>query len=139
VQTARLIGLAGFVMGLLSGVALAQPGATPVVLNVDEDGVQRATVVLDSYLFDPHHLVVHVGTPVELELTSVTLITPHNFVLADPAAGMDVNQSVGAGDSAAVRFTPTKPGIYTFYCDKQLLFFPSHREEGMEGRLEVRE
>ena len=27
----------------------------------------------------------------------------------------------------------TKPGTYSFYCDKQLLFFPNHREEGMEG------
>jgi hypothetical protein len=31
-----------------------------------------------------------------------------------------------------------QPGIYLFYCDKKLLFLPSHREKGMEGRLEGR-
>jgi plastocyanin len=50
-----------------------------------------------------------------------------------------VDQDVGDGKSATVRFTPTHPGTFVFYCDKKLLFFKSHREKGMEGRLEVRE
>jgi heme/copper-type cytochrome/quinol oxidase subunit 2 len=93
---------------------------------------------LDSYSYSPNHLIVHAGKPVELTLTSETTITPHNFVLKEPAAGLTVEQDVGAGKSMTVRFTPAQPGTFVFYCDKKLLFFKSHREKGMEGRLEVR-
>ena len=112
---------------------------SPVVVQTDSDGVQRAVLTVDSHVYSPDHLVVHVGAPVELTLRSVTIVTPHNFVLRSPEAGLDVNQNIGAGETVTVQFTPTRPGIFTFYCDKKLLFFPSHREKGMEGRLEVRE
>ena len=36
-----------------------------------------------------------------------------------------------------VRFTPTKPGSYEFYCDKNPALFKSHRSLGMVGTLEV--
>ena len=39
----------------------------------------------------------------------------------------------------SVRFTPVRPGRLTFFCDKKLLFFKSHREKGMTGTIEVRE
>jgi plastocyanin len=110
----------------------------PAVLAPDQDGVQRATLILDSYSYAPSHLVVQAGHPVELTLTSVTTLTPHNFVLKEPGAGLQIEQEVGAGKTAVVRFTPSQPGLFTFYCDKKLLFFASHREKGMEGRLEVR-
>lgn len=126
-------------------VALAWPeeGAiadtpAPVLLEMGPDGVQRAEVILDSYSYTPNHLVVQAGRPVELHLVSVTLLTPHNFILKAPEAGLNVDQDVGAGKRLTVRFTPTQPGTYTFFCDKKLLFFPSHRERGMEGTLEVR-
>ncbi len=133
-------------LGLLLGVLCFLPGAVlaelveeRVVLKQDADGVQRGALVLDSYSYQPRHLVVRAGAAVELVLTSVTLLTPHNFVLRDLDAGLNVDQDVGAGDTVTVRFTPSKPGLYTFYCDKKLLFFASHREKGMEGLLEVRE
>jgi plastocyanin len=116
------------------GWALA---AEPVTLVVGEDGVQRGTVTLDDF-YHPSHLIVRAGKPVELLLKSLTTITPHNFLLKEPDAGLNVEEEVGAGKTVTVKFTPTKPGTYTFYCDKQLLFFKSHREKGMEGRLEVR-
>ena len=112
--------------------------AAPVVAEVGADGVQRATIILDSYSYTPNHLIVQTGKPVELTLTRATLITPHNFLLKEPDAGINIEEDVGHGEPTKVRFTPTKPGIYTFYCDRKLLFFKSHREEGMEGRLEVR-
>lgn len=124
-------------IGLVGGVGLVSAGE-PVELAVGEDGVQRGTIVLDSYSYSPSYLVVRAGQPVELTLTSVTSITPHNFVLSDPAAGLAVEQDVGAGKSLTIRFIPLQPGLFTFYCDKKLLFFKSHREKGMEGRLEVR-
>jgi len=51
---------------------------------------------------------------------------------------MVINEDIGAGDTVKVRFTPTKAGVFAFYCDKKLLFFKSHREKGMEGVLKVR-
>ena len=111
----------------------------PLIVELSEDGIQRAAITLDSYVFRPNQLVVKAGYPVEFVLTSETIITPHNFVLKEPTAGLQIDESVGAGDSVSVRFTPTQSGIFTFYCDKKLFFFPSHREEGMEGILEVRE
>lgn len=127
------------VLCLLPATLEAERGGEAVVLKMDPDGVQRGALVLDSYRYQPDHLIVQAGAPVELVLTSVTLLTPHNFVLRDLDAGLQVDQDVGAGDTVTVRFTPSKPGLYTFYCDKKLLFFPSHREKGMEGLLEVRE
>lgn len=127
------------VLCLLPGTLQAEGGAESVVLKRDPDGIQRGTLILDSYRYEPNHLVVGAGAPVELVLTSVTLLIPHNFVLRDLDAGLNVSEEVGAGDTATVRFLPSKPGLYTFYCDKKLLFFPSHREKGMEGLLEVRE
>ena len=112
--------------------------AHPVVAEVGADGVQRATIILDSYSYAPNHLIVQAGKPVELTLTRATLITPHNFLLKAPDAGIDIGEEVGHGEPTTVRFTPMTPGTFTFYCDRKLLFFKSHREEGMEGRLEVR-
>lgn len=106
----------------------------PVTLEPGVDGVQRATIILDSYSYSPDRLIAQAGKPVELTLTSVTTITPHNFIVKELA----VEQDIGAGKTVTVRFTPMQPGTFPFYCDKKLLFLPSHREKGMEGRLEVR-
>lgn len=106
----------------------------PVTMDAGADGVQRGTITLDSYAYNPDHIIVQAGKPVELTLTSVTTITPHNFIIKDLA----VEQDVGAGKTVTVRFTPMQPGTLPFYCDKKLLFLPSHRDKGMEGRLEVR-
>jgi Cupredoxin-like domain len=104
----------------------------------DPYGVQRAPLTLDSYSFRPEHLVVQARRAVELTLRNVATLVPHNFVLDDPRSGLAIHQDVGAGESAVVRFTPMVRGTFVFYCDKRLLFLPSHRERGMEGRLEVR-
>jgi plastocyanin len=95
-------------------------------------------MILDSYSYSPDHIVVQAGHPVEILLTSVTTFTPHNFVLKDEAAGLSLDGDVGAGKKMTLRFTPQQKGIFAFYCDKKLLFFASHREKGMEGKLEVR-
>ncbi len=114
------------------------PPGPPFVVLLGPDGVQRATVTLDSYSYVPGHLIVEAGKPVELTLTSVTTITPHNFIIKDPAGGMNVEQDVGAGKTVTVKFTPTQAGVFAIYCDKRLWPLPSHREKGMEGKLEVK-
>ena len=115
------------------------PQVPPLLVPVDQlDGIQRATIILDSYSYTPNHLIVQAGKPVELLLTSITTITPHNFLLKNEAAGLSIERDVSSGRTVTVQFTPKKSGVYTFYCDKKLLFFPSHQEKGMEGKLEVR-
>lgn len=121
-------------------VDAAEPSQSgpPMVIPVAEDGVQRATITLDSYSYTPNHLIVEAGKPVELALISVTTIIPHNFIINSPTGNLSVEQDVSAGKTVTIRFTPTQPGTFPIYCDKRLWPFPSHRDKGMEGTLEVR-
>ncbi len=103
---------------------------------VDVDGVQKADVLAGQYFFKPNHIIVKVNVPVELRVKKEPGIVPHDFVLKAPEAGIDVLESLSA-EPKSIKFTPTKPGKYPFYCDKKLIFSKSHREKGMEGTLEV--
>jgi plastocyanin domain-containing protein len=134
-------------MSVFAAVVLLQASVAPVhafqpapavLVPFDTDGVQRITIVADSYSYEPNHLQVEVGKPVELIFKSVTIITPHNFVLKEPASGLMIEEDIPSGKTAVVHFTPIQRGVFTFYCDKKLLFFKSHREKGMEGLLDVR-
>ena len=120
------------------GVSFTDDNEEVLVLQRDSDGVQRAFIVLDSYEYAPAHISVEAGAPIQFELENQSFLTPHNFIIDHPEAGIQQDVNVDAGDRVTIRFLAETPGTYTFYCDKQLLFFPSHREEGMEGRLEVR-
>jgi plastocyanin len=119
-----------------ASVTTAAGAAEPITLTVDADGVQRAAVVLDSYSYSPAHLIVAVGKPVELTLTKEGF-APHDFVIDDPASGLNIAQDVG-GEPVKLSFTPTKTGKFAIYCSKKAPFAKSHREKGMEGILEVR-
>ena len=132
-------------VGLLTSVGVtlvnaAEPSQSgpPMVIPVATDGVQRATVTLDSYSYSPNHMIVEAGKPVELTLTSVTTIIPHNFIIKNPTGNLSVEQDVSAGKTVTITFTPTQPGTFPIYCDKRLWPLPSHRDKGMEGKLEVR-
>lgn len=138
----RIIRTVGLLMAMVPSAAQAEESlelSPPFVVPIAADGVQRATVRLDSYSYAPSRLVVQAGKPVELTLTSVTLITPHNFILKDQSGALSVEQDVSAGKTVTITFTPTQPGKFSFYCDKRLWPLPSHREKGMEGELEVKE
>ena len=121
-------------------VQAAEPSQSgpPVVIPVAADGVQRATVTLDSYSYSPNHLIVEAGRPVELTLTSVTTMIPHNFIIKNQTGSLSVEQDISAGKTVTITFTPPQPGIFPIYCDKRLWPLPSHRDKGMEGKLEVR-
>ena len=107
-------------------------------VGADDQGIQRATIIMDSYSYSPNELSVQAGKPVELTLRNDATFIPHTFHLTDPASGLHVHAEVSAGESQTVSFTPNQRGTFTFYCEKKLLFFKSHRERGQEGRLEVR-
>jgi heme/copper-type cytochrome/quinol oxidase subunit 2 len=136
-RACRLMGVIGLLITLQVAVAqaadIAQP-ATPFVVSAGTDGVQRATITLDSYSYTPKHLIVEAGKPVELTLTSATTITPHNFIIKE----LSVEQDLSAGKTVTITFTPTQTGTFPIYCDKRLWPLPSHRDKGMEGTFEVR-
>lgn len=104
--------------------------------TIDSDGVQRVEIVGGGYFFNPNRIIVKVNVPVELKLRKESGIVPHNFAIKAPEAGIDIDISLGT-EPKVVKFVPTKPGIYPFYCSKKLLFFESHRDKGMKGELEV--
>lgn len=107
------------------------------IAEAGPDGVQRVELTAGSYFFKPEHIVVKAGVPVELAIRNESKIVPHNFVMKSPEAGMEFSEAL-SNSLTIVRFTPARPGKYTFYCDKKLLFFKSHRDRGMEGVIEVR-
>ena len=131
------LGLSLALIGVAFGGEPASMGP-PLTIPTDTDGVQRTTVILDSYSYQPSHLIVEKGKPVELTLKSVTTFTPHNFIIKDPGGSLSVEQDVSAGKIVVLKFTPMQPGIFPIYCDKRLWPLPSHRDKGMEGKLEVR-
>lgn len=135
-----LPGSLGLSLTLAAVTFAAEPASMgpPFKVPIDSDGVQRTTVILDSYSYQPAHLIVEKGKPVELTLKSVTTLIPHNFIIKDPAGSLSVEQDAGAGKTALLKFTPMQSGTFPIYCDKRLWPLPSHRDKGMEGKLEVR-
>ncbi len=103
---------------------------------LDNDGIQRLSVLAGGYFFRPSHIVVKANRPVELVVGKEPGLVPHTFVLRIPAEKIDFDEDLGT-EPRAIRFTIRRPGRYDFSCSKKLLFFESHREKGMEGVLEV--
>lgn len=108
----------------------------PYVAHVDENGYQVVEVEGGEYFFKPEHIVVQVNVPVKLVVKKTSFIVPHNIILDAPEAGVRFSLNLGR-DGLEIYFIPKKTGVYPFYCDKKLMFFKSHREKGMEGKLEV--
>jgi len=111
--------------------------ATVTVVTRGQASPQAISLSLGDYHFTPDSLEVQAGRPVVLTLTNTDTLTPHNFTLQDAATGLDIDIEVSAGSTSVIEFTPVKPGTYTFFCNKKLLFMKSHRERGMEGTLRV--
>jgi plastocyanin domain-containing protein len=114
-----------------------RPPAEKEVVKLGPDGVQRVRLVAGSYFFKPGHLVVKVGTPVEILASREAGMTPHDLVIQAPDAGINVERDLSTS-LTRILFTPTKVGKYAIYCSKKPpLGGASHRERGMEGVLEV--
>ena len=102
---------------------------------IDNDGVQRVEVTGGEYYFTPDHIIVKLNVPVEVKIKKAGGFVPHNIVIHEPDAGIDINEALEK-EPKAIKFTPKKAGKYPFYCDKKL-FFTSHKDKGMEGVIEV--
>ncbi len=98
----------------------------------------QIVIDMESYVFSPPEIPVKADTPRTLILRNQSFLVPHNFLLDDPHGVRVLEADITSGENQTHILTLTEPGLYPFYCDKQLLFFPTHREQGMEGRLIVR-
>jgi plastocyanin domain-containing protein len=130
-----LLGLV--LLGLVVVGAAFAAAPEGVIVPVSPDNVQRLEIIVDSYSFTPNRFVVKESIPVELTFKSVSWIVPHNFVLKAPESGITIEQDIGPGEAAIVRFTPTRIGEFKFSCTKKLIFFQSHEDQGMVGTLVV--
>lgn len=114
----------------------ARADTEPYVATVGSDGAQRVHLVGGSYFFEPERIQVKAGVPVELVVSREPGLAPHDLVIQSQAMGLDIEEELER-EEKVIRFTPEVPGRVVFYCDKKLLFFPSHRNRGMSGVLEV--
>jgi len=121
---------------LLPAAAFSGDESKAYTATVAADGKEHITITGGSYFFRPDKIVVKVNVPVELTVVAEPSIIPHDFVLKDAAASIDISTHISTVPKT-FEFTPTKAGEYKFYCDKKFLFFKSHREHGMEGTLKV--
>lgn len=105
---------------------------------IGADGIQRIEIQAGSYYYKPNYIIVKAGIPVELTFKKEPGITPHNIVLTVEGTDIRIKKDITT-EGTVIQFTPVKPGKFPFSCDKKLLFFPSHKDKGMEGVIEVRE
>ncbi len=109
------------------------------VATVGPEGVQQVEITGGEYYFDPNHIVLKVNVPVEFKVKKAkdtSWFIPHDIFAKAPEAGIDFKVSLTT-EPQIVKFTPTKAGTYSFYCDKKPPFGKSHRKKGMEGVIEV--
>ena len=129
-----------FIFGVLVSLVFAShEGGKRFIAVPDSDGVQRVYIRAGSYYYKPSYIVVKRDQPVELVIIRESAVVPHNIVMNYPDAGMQFDVEIDPEKPVKITFTPTKVGVFEFYCDKKLLFFPSHREKGMHGAIEVTE
>ena len=129
--------VSGMIVMLVAAIAFADGFKEKrVVATVGADGVQRVEMTGGEYYFDPNVVVVKVDIPVELKVRKEGGIAPHDIVLKAPEAGIDFSATLTT-EPKIITFTPKKTGTYAFDCTKRFLFFKSHKDRGMHGRLEV--
>jgi len=112
----------------------------------------KLTLQTTTMKFEPATLEVTAGQPVELTFQNDDVLD-HDFSImeipimnmssaSEPMAGHDMGNmsgepdlhiAVAVGKSSVLKFTPTKPGTYEFYCT-----VAGHKEAGMVGTLVVK-
>ena len=131
----RLVVFFAWVMIFWPGLPVAT--AEEAIPQMSGANPPEMVIDMESYVFSPAELTIEKGQPMALILRNQSFLVPHNFLLENPQGVRILEADISSGETQRHVLTLSEPGIYPFYCDKQLLFFPSHREEGMEGRLIV--
>ncbi|HEX4441582.1 MAG TPA: cupredoxin domain-containing protein [Thermoanaerobaculia bacterium] len=91
---------------------------------------QKITVTAKKYDFNPSHIEVKVGQPVEITFQSED--TKHGFEQKD----LGIQKVVFSKDEPqTVKFTPAKAGTYPFKCAK----FCGMGHSGMKGEIVVKD
>jgi len=103
------------------------------VTATSTDSVQHVTIKTHTYWYDPNRVVLKAGKEVELKVKNGSMMVPHNLTCFEKDAGIEVSANVGMfWGSKTVRFTPTQPGEYEFFCHVD-----SHSKHGMKGTFVV--
>ena len=127
----------GFVLLVILGGTMSSVFAEELLVQQEGSNSEAIVINMESYVFSPSTITAKLGQPITLIVTNQSFLVPHNFLLDNPHGTRVLEADVSSGESQSHVLTLTEPGTYPFYCDKQLFFFPTHREEGMEGRLIV--
>ena len=108
----------------LSLALAACSGGTPA----PSQGVTLNVAGVDTFKYEPATLTAKVGQAVTVNLENKGNLD-HSFVIDE----LDVKlESVKAGTTGHVTFTPGQAGTFTFYCD-----VPGHKAAGMIGTFTV--
>ena len=84
-----------------------------------------------SYFFNPNHIIVKIGSPVEISLVKEAGFVPHNIVVSNPDNNVIFEQDVIEEKTISYIYAK-KIGDYKMYCNNRLFFFKSHREKRYE-------
>ena len=98
---------------------------TPGIAHAEQ--MQVVHVKAHMFAYSPAEIVVKMGIPVTLELTSIDRV--HGFNLPD----FHVRATIQPWESTTVTFTPDKIGRFTFACDH----FCGDGHDDMSGVLVV--
>jgi cytochrome c oxidase subunit II len=94
-----------------------------------QDSEQVIEVQAKRFEFIPSEITLMKDVPVVLELTSQDV--KHGF----NCPGLGLRADINPGKTTTLRFTPKKPGSFTFYCD----IYCGEGHEDMTGVLVVNE
>ena len=124
-----------FTLALAANTGCSSGLKKPVheVTATSTDSLQHVTIKAHTYWYDPNRVVLKAGKEVELKVKNGSMIVPHNLTCFEKDAGIEVSANVGMfWGGKTVRFTPTQPGEYEFFCHVD-----SHSKHGMKGTFVV--
>jgi len=111
---------------LFALVATALGGAGAIALRAH--AAERVIPIrARKFTYEPDELVLKMGEPVILELTSL------DVTMGFSAPDFAVRSDVFPGRTSRVRFVPDKPGTFVFHCD----IFCGDGHESMDGTIRV--
>jgi cytochrome c oxidase subunit 2 len=124
----KIVTLASIAAVALLGAFLRAQDAAPTPSAPSSSEPQKINVTAKKFEFNPSHIEVKVGQPVEITFQSED--TTHGF--AQKELGIE-KVTFKKDEPATVKFTPTKTGTFPFKCQK----FCGMGHGGMKGEIVV--